>query len=63
MSLPLDVSRCFDAKDCEMKDKCLRNDEYGRIWSNFRQEGFCNKENNYKMCKLRKSEDKNDNKT
>jgi hypothetical protein len=65
--LPLDDSRCFDTKECEKGNVCLRNDE-GRVWSYFRKENICNKENGYKMLILASEENgevygKNDKKT
>lgn len=62
-----DVSRCFDAKECEMGNVCLRNDD-GRVWSYFRRDNICNKDNNYKMLKLMPkgfgdASDENDEKT
>jgi hypothetical protein len=54
--LSSDISRCTDANQCEKGKACLRSngtsDNIYTVWSSFRTENLCNKENNYKMIKL-----------
>lgn len=54
----MDITRCVDGDECAMGSLCQRNEQNGRIFSNFRQENCCTPETNYHYFIKRKTETK-----